>query len=76
VVALTAALAREEKAAGVRVNAIAPGNMDTEQNRADGEATGGYVSRAAVADVVLFLLSPAARAITGETIRVLAPTAE
>jgi NAD(P)-dependent dehydrogenase (short-subunit alcohol dehydrogenase family) len=76
VVALTGALAREEKAAGVRVNAIAPGTMDTEQNIAEGASTGGWVRRAAVADVVIFLLSPAARAITGETIRVLAPTAD
>jgi len=76
VVALTQALAQEEKAAGVRVNAIAPGTVDTEQNRAESGEAGAFVSREAVADVVLFLISPAARAITGETIRVLRPVAD
>jgi NAD(P)-dependent dehydrogenase (short-subunit alcohol dehydrogenase family) len=76
VVALTRALAKEEAAAGVRVNAIAPGTMDTEQNLAGSSGGERYVRREAVADVVLFLLSPAARAITGETIRVQVPTEE
>jgi NAD(P)-dependent dehydrogenase (short-subunit alcohol dehydrogenase family) len=71
VVALTQALAAEEKATGVRVNAIAPGTMDTEQNIAESGADAAYVSRAAVSDVVLFLASPASRGISGETIRVL-----
>jgi len=71
VVALTQALAAEEKRSGVRVNAIAPGTMDTEQNLAEGLPGRTYVSQAAVADVVLFLASPASRGISGETIRVL-----
>jgi len=76
VVALTAALALEELPAGVRVNAIAPGMLDTEQNRAEGAADARYVGRRAVGDVVLFLLSPAARGISGETIRVLATASD
>jgi NAD(P)-dependent dehydrogenase (short-subunit alcohol dehydrogenase family) len=74
VVALTRALAIEEKAHGVRVNAIAPGLMDTGQNRADAAAGTTFVELADVADVVLFLASPAARAVTGETIHVLGAT--
>jgi NAD(P)-dependent dehydrogenase (short-subunit alcohol dehydrogenase family) len=73
VVALTRALAIEEKERGVRVNAIAPGMIDTEQNRksvADPDQV-AWVSREHIADVVLFLASDAAGAVTGETIQVL-----
>lgn len=74
VVAFTRALAIEEKDNGVRVNAIAPGMIDTEQNRksvADPSAV-KWVTREQVANSVLFLASDAASGITGETIHVLA----
>lgn len=73
VVALTRTLAIEEKTNGVRVNALAPGMIDTEHNRksvAD-PATVKWVTREQIADVVVFLASDAASAITGETIHVL-----
>jgi NAD(P)-dependent dehydrogenase (short-subunit alcohol dehydrogenase family) len=73
VVALTRALAIEEKTDGVRVNAIAPGMIDTEQNRASvpNPEQVKWVSREQIANVALFLCSDAASAITGETIHVL-----
>ena len=73
VIALTRALALEEKKFGVRANAIAPGMIDTEQNRsqaADPEAA-KYVSREEIAEVALFLASDAASGISAETIHVL-----
>lgn len=76
VVALTRALALEEKPHRVRVNAIAPGFVDTDQNRRAVEGTSDdtssrFVTRAEVAEVTLFLASPAASGISGETIAVL-----
>ena len=73
VIALTRALALEEKKFGVRANAIAPGMIDTEQNRsqaADPE-TAKYVTREEIAEVALFLASDAASGISAETIHVL-----
>ena len=74
VIALTRALAIEEKANGVRVNAIAPGMMDTAQNRSETGEDVTYVSREDVASVTVFLAGPGAAAITGETIQVLGAT--
>lgn len=74
VVALTHALAVEERVHGVRANAIAPGLIDTDQNRQHAGDDARYVTRDEIADVVVFLLSPAAAGITGETIRVLGAT--
>ena len=71
VIALTRAIAVEEKANGVRVNALAPGMIDTEQNRATAPADAKWVSREQIANTVVFLASDAASAITGETIHVL-----
>jgi NAD(P)-dependent dehydrogenase (short-subunit alcohol dehydrogenase family) len=65
---LTRSLAREERDHGVRVNAIAPGMIDTEQNRADAEPGARFVRREDIAALVLFLASPAAAAISGQTI--------
>ncbi|HEY0304778.1 MAG TPA: SDR family NAD(P)-dependent oxidoreductase, partial [Longimicrobiales bacterium] len=73
VVAFTRALAIEEKDHGVRVNALAPGMIDTDQNRksvAD-PASVKWVTRDQIADVVLFLAKDASSGITGETIHVL-----
>jgi NAD(P)-dependent dehydrogenase (short-subunit alcohol dehydrogenase family) len=73
VVALTRALAVEERETGVRVNAVAPGMVDTEQNRAEADDPAGvkWVTRAQVADVVAFLLSDAASGVNGEVVHVL-----
>jgi NAD(P)-dependent dehydrogenase (short-subunit alcohol dehydrogenase family) len=65
---LTRALAREEREHGVRVNAIAPGMIDTEQNRAEAAPGTRFVRRKDIAALVLFLASPAAAAISGQTI--------
>jgi 3-oxoacyl-[acyl-carrier protein] reductase len=73
VVALTRAMAAEEKRHGVRVNAVAPGMIDTEENRRSVEdpAKVKWVTRDGVARVVLFLASEASSGISGETIHVL-----
>ena len=73
VIAHTRALALEEKHEGVRVNAIAPGMIDTAQNRAsveDPERT-QWVTREEIADATVFLVSDAASGISGETVHVL-----
>jgi NAD(P)-dependent dehydrogenase (short-subunit alcohol dehydrogenase family) len=68
VVGLMRSIADEGRARGVRANAIAPIAIRTGDNlRAMGEQA-HYVERHAVADVVLYLCSPAARAITGQVI--------
>lgn len=70
-VAMGRALASEERGA-VRVNAIAPGMIDTAQNRAAlGDDAGvRWVSREAVADVALFLAGDGARGVNGEVVHV------
>ena len=74
VVALTRALALEERDHGVRVNAIAPGTIDTEQNRAGVEDPSSvrWVTREQVADVALFLVSDEGTGINGEVVHVMA----
>lgn len=73
VVAMTRAMALEEKANDVRINAIAPGMVDTAQNReaADDPQSMKFVTREEIAEVVVFLASDAASGISGETIHVL-----
>lgn len=69
---LTEALAEELKDKGVNVNAVLPTIIDTPANRADmpnADFT-RWVDPRALADVILFLSSPAARAITGASILV------
>jgi NAD(P)-dependent dehydrogenase (short-subunit alcohol dehydrogenase family) len=76
VAALTRALAIEERESGVRVNAIAPGMIDTEQNRrgiADPEAR-SWVTREQVAELAYFLASPAAAGVNGEVVKALGAT--
>ncbi|MBI4410031.1 MAG: SDR family oxidoreductase, partial [Gemmatimonadetes bacterium] len=73
VAALTRSLAVEERGHGVRVNALAPGMIDTEQNRRsvpDPDRV-RWVTREQVVRAALFLASEAASGITGETIQVL-----
>jgi 3-oxoacyl-[acyl-carrier protein] reductase len=79
--ALTISLAREWAPRGVRVNAVAPGQTDTDMLRAANtpESIQASISRIAlgrlgrpdeIADVVAFLASEEARWITGETLHV------
>jgi NAD(P)-dependent dehydrogenase (short-subunit alcohol dehydrogenase family) len=73
VIKLTEALAEELKDQGITVNAVLPSIIDTPANRADmpnADFT-RWVAPAALADVILFLASDAARAITGASIPVL-----
>jgi len=72
VLRLTESLAAESKDRGVTVNAILPGMIDTPANRAAMPKAdfARWVAPAAIADVVAFLLSDAARAVTGAAIPV------
>jgi NAD(P)-dependent dehydrogenase (short-subunit alcohol dehydrogenase family) len=72
VITLTQSLAAEHKHAGINVNCILPGTLDTPQNReampdADHSL---WVPPAALADVILFLASDAARCVTGAAVPV------
>jgi NAD(P)-dependent dehydrogenase (short-subunit alcohol dehydrogenase family) len=72
VVRLTESMAAELKDDGINVNCILPGTIDTPQNR---EATPDadfdrWVKPEAMADVILFLASDLARAITGAAVPV------
>lgn len=69
---LTEALAAELRDRNITVNAILPGTIDTPANRAampKADVT-RWVQPEAVADVVVFLASEAARAVNGAAIRV------
>ena len=72
VVRLTESLAAELKGDGINVNCVLPGTMDTPQNRQDRPDAdfGSWVSPEAVADVILFLASDAARAVHGAAVSV------
>ena len=69
---LTESLAEELKDRQVTVNCVLPGTLDTPRNRADMPQAdfSRWVAPQAVADVVAFLASDAARAVTGAAIRV------
>jgi NAD(P)-dependent dehydrogenase (short-subunit alcohol dehydrogenase family) len=72
VVRLTESMAGELKDAGLNVNCVMPGMIDTPQNRAgmpDGDFS-KWVAPEAIADVILFLASDGARAINGAAIPV------
>ena len=76
VLRLTESLAEEEKAAGVRVNAVLPTIIDTPRNRADMPKAdfSRWVKPEDIAKTILFLLSDEARAITGAEILVAGKT--
>ena len=70
---LTESLAAELKDNGVRVNAVMPSIIDTSANRAsmpDADFS-RWVAPDALADAIVFLLSDAARAITGALVPVM-----
>jgi NAD(P)-dependent dehydrogenase (short-subunit alcohol dehydrogenase family) len=72
VITLTQALAQEVRAQGVTVNAVLPSTMDTPANRKampDADRS-GWVSTESVAQVVAFLASDAAGAVTGAAVTV------
>jgi NAD(P)-dependent dehydrogenase (short-subunit alcohol dehydrogenase family) len=72
VLTLTESLAAENRFNGINVNCILPGTIDTPQNRADMPEADftHWVPPAALADVVRFLASQAARCVTGAAIPV------
>lgn len=72
IVRLTESLSEEVKHEGINVNCVMPGLIDTPQNRAAMPAAdfNNWVSPEAIADVILFLASDAARAVHGAAIPV------
>jgi NAD(P)-dependent dehydrogenase (short-subunit alcohol dehydrogenase family) len=70
VLTLVQAIAQEEREHGVRANALAPAAIRTAANLAEMGADAAYVTREAVADVVLWLCSDASRSVTGQVVRV------
>jgi NAD(P)-dependent dehydrogenase (short-subunit alcohol dehydrogenase family) len=68
VATLMRAIAAEERDAGVRANALAPTSIRTAANLDSMGSDVRYVEREQVANVVTFLCSPAASAITGELV--------
>jgi NAD(P)-dependent dehydrogenase (short-subunit alcohol dehydrogenase family) len=72
VITLTESLAAEHKFNNITANCILPGTIDTPQNRdamPDADYT-SWVPPAALADVVLFLASDAARCVSGAAVPV------
>jgi len=72
VIRLTESMAAELKNDGVNVNCVLPGTIDTPQNRASmpNADYSRWVTPDAIADVIMFLASDSARAISGASIPV------
>lgn len=68
VLSLMRTIAADERANGVRANAVAPTQVRTAANLADMGADKEYVERESVADVLAFLTSPLARNVSGQVI--------
>ena len=68
VLAMMRAVAEDERAHGVRANAVAPTAIRTTTNMASMSDSTVYVERESVADVVAFLCSNAARNVTGQVL--------
>lgn len=68
VLSLMRTVALDERAHGVRANAVAPTAIRTASNVADMGDSTSYVERGSVADVVAFLASPMARNVTGQVL--------
>ncbi len=66
---LMRAVAAEEAEHGVRANALAPTMIRTAMNEQSMGSDKRYVEREQIADIALYLCSDAARAITGQVIR-------
>ncbi len=66
---LMRAVAAEEAEHGVRANALAPTMIRTATNEESMGSNKRYVEREQIADIALYLCSDAARAITGQVIR-------
>jgi NAD(P)-dependent dehydrogenase (short-subunit alcohol dehydrogenase family) len=62
-------IALDERAMGVRVNAVAPTQVRTQANVGSMGADAAYVDRESVAAVVRYLLSDDARNVSGQVLR-------
>jgi NAD(P)-dependent dehydrogenase (short-subunit alcohol dehydrogenase family) len=70
VVSVMHAIAQEERAQGVRANAVAPTAIRTADNVAAMGGDAPMVTRESVAEVVLWLCSDSARAVSGQVVQV------
>jgi NAD(P)-dependent dehydrogenase (short-subunit alcohol dehydrogenase family) len=72
VIRLTESMSAELKKSGININCVLPSTIDTPQNRASMPKadTSRWVQPEAIADVILFLASDAARAVHGAAIPV------
>jgi NAD(P)-dependent dehydrogenase (short-subunit alcohol dehydrogenase family) len=72
VLRLTESLADEQKHAGINVNCVLPGTIDTPQNRQamPNANHANWVQPSAIADVIVFLASDRARGVNGAAIPV------
>ena len=72
VIRLTESLAGEYRDQGITVNCVLPGTIDTPQNRQDMPTADHrkWVAPSAIADAIVFLVSDAARAVSGAALPV------